>query len=201
MLDVFTDEEVFEAKRIVERFKKPKEKLDVFYDLCFCVLVPQTRFSTVFSVIQKLKDNKFYSTHVTRENLLELISSIRFKNRKADYLLKMKYEFDLFYAQLNEVLIETDSDSRAKRKFVIGRIKGMGLKASSHFLRNLGIDDLAIVDTHILQHLCVKGEKIDYFNIEDEIRYRASSLKVSVAVYDALIWKQRSGTKNENFIY
>jgi thermostable 8-oxoguanine DNA glycosylase len=201
MLDFFTEEEIVNAEKIVERFKKPKEKIDIFYNLCFCILVPQTRFSTVSTVIQKLKDNGFYSSQISREKLLELISSIRFKNRKVDYLLKMKNEYDLFYSKLNEVLLQTDSDSRAKRKFVIGRIKGMGLKASSHFLRNLGLDDLAIVDTHILQHLCVKDKKFDYFNIEDEIRFRAASLNVSVAVYDALIWKQRSGTKDENFIY
>lgn len=200
-IDFFSDEEISSAKTIVERFKKPKDKFDIFYNLCFCVLVPQTRFSTVSSVVQILKDNEFHSKQISREKLLELISSIRFKNRKVDYLLKMKYEFDIFHVQLNEVLAQTDIDSRAKRNFVIGRIKGMGLKASSHFLRNLGIDDLAIVDTHILQHLCVKDKNFDYFNIEDEIRVRASNLNVSVAIYDALIWKQRSGTKDENFIY
>ncbi|MDD5650017.1 MAG: hypothetical protein PHF86_06340 [Candidatus Nanoarchaeia archaeon] len=196
----FTKDQIAQAKEIVQRFKKPKTKLDVFYNLCFCVLVPQTKFKTVLSVINMLKDEKFYARPIHREALLKIISTIRFKNRKVDYLLAAKYKFEEFYKKLSP-LLESERDTRAIRSFVVGEIKGIGLKAASHFLRNLGIEDLAIVDTHILQHLCVTGKKFDYFSIEDEVRARAISQGVSVAVYDALVWGQRSGTKDYDFIY
>jgi N-glycosylase/DNA lyase len=181
----FEKDQIAQAKEIVQRFKKEKTKTDVFYNLCFCILVPQTKFKTVLSVINRLKDERFYARPMYREELLKIISSIRFKNRKVEYLLAAKYKFDEFHKKLN-LMLESERDTRAIRAFVVREIKGVGLKAASHFLRNLGIEDLAIVDTHIIKFLELEQRSFNYFKIEDEIRDRASKLNVSVAVFELL---------------
>jgi N-glycosylase/DNA lyase len=200
MFDNFSNIEIEKAKHVVEKFKTPKSKDEVFYNFCFCILVPQSRFKTILEVVERLKKIKFYGEQISRDNLLLLIHDVRFKNRKVDYLLDFKQKFDIFYEEFKSKF-ETVSDTRTLREFVKGRIKGMGLKASSHLLRNLGIEDLAIVDTHILQHLDIKDKKFDYFKIEDELRYRATKTNVSLAVYDALIWSQRAKVNEEKFVY
>lgn len=200
-MEKFSEEELNSASRVIQKFKhKTDSKVDIFYKLCFCILVPQTKFKTVYKVVEELKQASFYGEIISKQQLLKLISSVRFKNRKSDYLLKAKYEFDAFYYDLN-VVLESELDSRAKRKFVIGRIKGLGLKAASHFLRDLGVTDLAIVDTHILKHLGVIDKKFDYFTIEDKIRDQAYNHNISVAEYDAIIWSRMSKTNEDIFIY
>lgn len=196
----FDNREIKKASLIVQRFKQIKTKHNVFYNMCFCILVPQTKFKIVFETIELLKNAQFFFKSINKEELLDVISSIRFKSRKFDYLLQAKLGFEQFYKELI-LILESERDTRVIRKFVVGRIKGMGLKASSHFLRNIGIEDLAIVDSHILQYFGYKDKKIDYFKVEDQIRDRAKNLGISIAVYDALIWGQKSGTNYDKFIY
>ena len=61
---------------------------------------------------------------------------------------------------------------------MIKNIKGLGYKESSHFLRNIGFDDYAIIDFHIVDIL-VKHNLIErpksltkrkYLEIEDTLR-------------------------------
>lgn len=196
----FTKQQIEKSIEIVKRFKKQKTKDEVFYNLCFCTLVPQTKFKIVLRVVGALKQENFYVKTICREDLLKLISSIRFKNRKVDYLLFNKHKFEDFWSKLS-IMLESESDTRAIRTFVVNETKGLGLKAASHFLRNLGIEDLAIVDTHILQHLHIYDKKFDYFSVENEIQNQANQLGVSIAVYDALIWGQQSRTNEVDFIY
>jgi N-glycosylase/DNA lyase len=195
----FSEDEITKAKNIVSRFKKEKSKIDVFYNLCFCILVPQTKFKTVSKVIENLKQSCFFSNYLSRETVLFLISSIRFKNKKVDYLLKLKYSFDVLYKNLDKIL-KSDCDSKIKRIFVVKNIKGIGLKAASHFLRNMGIEDLAIIDSHIIKFLGIT-KKFNYLKIENDLKEQAKKYKISLAVYDALIWKQMSKTEEQNFIY
>lgn len=196
----FTTEEIEKASRIIQRFKLQKSKHAIFYNFCFCILVPQTKFKTVLEVVCRLKENYFFGKRITRQELIILISKVRFKNRKADYLLKFKYEFDSFW-DIFKTYLETDGDSRAKRAFIVNRIKGMGLKVASHFLRNLGCDDLAIVDVHILKYLGIKNKNFNYLEIEDELRAQALKLGVSVAVLDAMIWSRGANIDESLFIF
>jgi N-glycosylase/DNA lyase len=196
----FTSTEIDQAIEIVQRFQKLKTKHDIFYNFCFCILVPQTRFKTILRVVEELKQIKFYSTPIPREKLLETIQRARFKSRKADYLLSFKYSFEKFYPEFMKVL-KSETDPVAKRKFVVGRIKGMGNKAASHLLRNLGEVDLAIIDVHILRYLEIKDKKYDYIKVEQEIRDRAKAQGVSIAVLDALIWSKGANIGKDQFVF
>ena len=40
-----------------------------------------------------------------------------------------------------------------RREWLVKNIKGLGFKEASHFLRNIGFDDYAIIDSHILDLL------------------------------------------------
>ena len=45
------------------------------------------------------------------------------------------------------------SDGRDLRAWLVREVKGLGWKEASHFLRNIGFRDLAILDRHILRNL------------------------------------------------
>ena len=194
-----TDEDIKQAKKIIGDFKKHKTDEEVFYNFCFCILVPQTKFSATLKIVEHLKQLDFLYKDV--DELPEIIKASRYKNRKAKYLLEMKQKFSQTIDVLRS-LLELKFDSFDIRKYLIYNIKGMSFKASSHFLRNLGVEDLAIVDIHILNYFKIeKKSKWDYIEVENKMKKLAKKHNVSIAVLDALIWKSYSKTNWENFIY
>ena len=196
-----TDNDIRIAKEIIFQFKKHKTKKEIFYNFCFCVLVPQARFTTVSKVVQRLIESKFYeSLMFEKESLLLLIKEIRFKSRKVEFLLSLKNDFESIYVEFLPIL-RSDADPLAKRKWLVNRIYGMGMKSASHFLRNNGEDDLAIIDTHVLKFLNIETKKFDYLKTEEEFKKQAKKYQVTVAVLDALVWKLYSGVEWDKFVY
>lgn len=196
----FNEEQIEKAIKVVSNFKKPKTKKDVFYNFCFCILVPQCRFKTVFQVVDTLKRHDFYKSLLSKLDVLELIKEVRFKNIKANHLIAFKENYSTFYPEFKAIL-DSDCDPRIKRNFVVSRTKGLGLKASSHLLRNLGEERLAIVDTHVLKYLEITSKKFDYIKVEDTLREQSKQFGVSIAVLDAMIWSSYSKVDDNKFIY
>lgn len=181
---------------IRERFDSPKSRMEIFYHLSFCLLVPQARHSSALDVVERLKQLNFHRTH--RDDLEEILKPVRFKKQKAIYLNLMKESFPLVLDVLNQ-----DHKGRMTRRILIKMIKGLGPKASSHFLRNMGHMDLAILDTHSLRFLGVESPRtlVQYECIEDEYALKASSYGLTVGEFDMLIWKLGSGIRWEDFVF
>jgi len=80
---------------------------------------------------------------------------------------------------------------------LVENIKGIGLKESSHFLRNLGFENFAIVDRHVLKIL-KEREVIDkipktltkkrYLEIEEKLKNIAKSLNLNLAELDLYLF-------------
>jgi N-glycosylase/DNA lyase len=81
-------------------------------------------------------------------------------------------------------------------------IPGLGLKESSHFLRNIGIRGLVILDRHILKHL--KALKIigripasltpkRYYAIEKKWLKYSKEVGIPMDELDLLFWSMETG--------
>lgn len=100
--------------------------------------------------------------------------------------------------------LSSDSKSEDKRLVILDLVSGLGMKTASHFLRNMGIEDLAIIDTHIVKFLNKKSgpkSKKEYLEMEKEFKNLAKSLDIPVATLDAIVWKRYSGTEWTVFDY
>ena len=193
----FSPNDIIQVKHIIENFAKNKTEQDVFYNLCFCLLVPQAKFNKILEVVERLQKHNFYKIDIPIKELTELIKESRFKNRKASHLLSMKSQFD-------DVLkcFKSHTNYLEKRNWLVDNIMGFGMKAASHFLRNMGGKDLAIIDTHILKFLKLNSiKKYNYMYVEDQFRQIASLNNLYVAELDALVWQQYSKTPWSDFIY
>ena len=81
-------------------------------------------------------------------------------------------------------------------------VKGLGYKEASHFLRNVGYKDIAILDRHILRVLH-ENEIIQetpkqltrrrYFMIENLMQNIAEDLDISLAELDLFLWHTKTG--------
>ena len=88
-----------------------------------------------------------------------------------------------------------------RRRWLVDNIKGLGYKEASHFLRNIGYDDYAIIDTHILDILAryriIKQPKTltkkNYLKIEGHLQKIARQTKLTLAELDLYLWFLETG--------
>jgi N-glycosylase/DNA lyase len=181
-----------EIKLRLEDFKRND---DHFYELCFCALTPQSNAYRCDECIKVLKNNKFISNDFRIENILRKYT--RFHNNKSKYLLKIKDEKDKIFNELDKLI-----DPVAKRDYIVKNVKGLGLKEASHFLRNIGYTNLAILDRHILNNLhklkvikelpkTLTPKK--YLEIERLFQVFSKKINIPMDELDLLFWSMQTG--------
>ncbi|MEK6833841.1 MAG: hypothetical protein AABY32_07395 [Nanoarchaeota archaeon] len=196
-MEVVTDElEII--KNIKNKYFIPtKSDEQIFYDLCFCLCVPQITYRKNKKIQDQLKSFNFYANDIPLEQLYITLKPTRFYRNKTKSLLnaKNKFNFILDVVRSNKTELE-------KRKLLVDNIFGFGMKTSSHFLRNQGAIDLAIIDTHILKYLNANQprNKKEYLFLEDVFRNCAKGNGLSVVELDMMIWKSQSGISWDEFI-
>ena len=87
------------------------------------------------------------------------------------------------------------------REWLVKNVKGIGYKETSHFLRNIGFDDFAIIDFHIIDILA-KYDLIEkpkaltrkkYLEIEKILKKIAEKSGLNLAELDLYLWYMETG--------
>jgi N-glycosylase/DNA lyase len=82
------------------------------------------------------------------------------------------------------------------------RIKGLGYKEASHFLRNIGLKGYAILDKHILRALAElkiideakpPNTRSKYLSIEQRLKNFACQLEIDFDEMDLVLWSLKTG--------
>ena len=82
------------------------------------------------------------------------------------------------------------------------RIKGLGYKEASHFLRNIGLKGYAILDKHILRALAElkiiddpkpPNTRSKYLTIEQQLKNFACRLEIDFDEMDLVLWSLKTG--------
>jgi N-glycosylase/DNA lyase len=82
------------------------------------------------------------------------------------------------------------------------RIKGLGYKEASHFLRNVGLKGYAILDKHILRSLAElkiidepkpPNTRSKYLRIEQQLKNFACQLEIDFDEMDLVLWSLKTG--------
>jgi len=183
-----------ENKKIIkaklEEFSKNK---DYFYELCFCLLTPQSNAKKCYEAVKILKQKGFLNNNFNIKPILK--TRTRFYNNKSRYLLELKNKYKLIQQNLKE-------NSEETREFLVKEVKGLGYKESSHYLRNIGYRNLAILDRHILNNLkklnVIKEipktiTKAKYFEIESKFKNFSKKINIPMDELDLLFWGMQTG--------
>lgn len=169
-----------------------------FYELVYCLLTPQSSAVNADKAVRALQRDNFQNASIDPEPLLHHQEYyIRFHKTKAKRLIAMKESYaDLFPHLTN------GSSSIELRAWLVKNVKGIGWKEASHFLRNIGHRNLAILDRHILKNLVRVGaissvpkSLTEKRYLEVERKFMSFSRKTGIPMdeLDLLFWSLETG--------
>lgn len=182
-----------EIKSRLQDFKKVKGN-DLFYELCFCILTPQSSGFRADECVQVLRKNNFLKNNFNPKPTLK--KKIRFHNNKTKYLLLVKKQFSEIKDNLQT------KNKEELREWLLKNIKGYGKKEVAHFMRNIGYENVAILDRHILKNLKKHNviEEIPksltpkkYEEIEGNFKDFSKKINIPMDHLDLLFWARETG--------
>jgi N-glycosylase/DNA lyase len=185
-----------EIRNRLKEFKKIEDENLLFKELCFCILVANTNLEKTLEIWKKIDDG--FLKYNKKQLSLKLKSlGYRFYNKRADYILYNRKIKKIIKEKIKEL------SSFYLREWLVKNLKGIGFKEASHFLRNIGFKDFAILDRHILRFLfknkIIKEipsnlSKRKYLEIENKLKNLANKLNITLSELDFLIFYLETGT-------
>jgi len=156
-------------------------------ELAFCISTANSSAISGLKFQKRLENPSVNILSALRE------AGVRFYNRKMVYIREAFSNFD-------KIIRALEFENKAARRELL-KVKGLGMKEASHFLRNVGRRDVAIIDRHILRWLVEKEyiEKIPtlterkYVEIEKTLSEIAEEFDCSLAELDLRIWAEMTG--------
>lgn len=169
----------------------------LFRELCFCILTANTSSEMGTRVLAQLTDKDLLELDLKLLNSKLKTLSCRFYNKRSEYIVLARNVKNL------KVELEKYSLSTDKRVFLARTVKGIGFKESSHFLRNTGHFDLAILDKHvknILYEHNIISERLrsksltesEYLEIENKLAKIAKTLNMTQGELDYYLWYMKT---------
>lgn len=184
------------AKKITdfENIGKKSSK-EIYLELCYCLLTANFNAKKSIDIQNKIGSG---FARLSLEQLSDKLKEYghRFPNTRANFI----YLSRIYKDNLKEELFKNKTEEN-KRDWLVKNIKGLGYKEASHFLRNIGYKDLAIIDFHIIDIL-VDNKKIEkpktitkakYLEIENILRKLAKKVNLSLAELDLYLWFLETG--------
>ncbi len=170
-----------------------------FYELCYCLCTPATKAHHALAVIDILRHRHFYRAPLPVDELEALLRTpshyVRFHRTKAHRLAKLHQVFPRVWQLRHAAMPAT-----AKRRSLVHLVEGLGMKEASHFLRNTGLRELAILDRHIVSWMQRFGLPVqlpksaaEYERVEALFAYLAQQLALPAEELDLLLWFLSTG--------
>lgn len=181
----------------LDDFLKVKKR-DYFYELVYCLLTPQSSARNADKVVKKLKAMEFHKTNFNPELILSQKENyIRFHKNKSRWLVEMKKNYSQIYK-----CITNGNNNHEIREWLVKNVKGLGYKEASHFLRNIGRGEFAILDRHILRNLYrlkvirkipKSLSRKKYLDIENKFKKFSREIGIPIDELDLLFWYMETG--------
>ena len=173
-------------------------------ELVYCIFTAgasaKMGLRSVEAVRPLLKDGK--SGAMTRA--LVAAGAHRFPNARPKYVVTTRDYLKTACAMRLRDQLQSFRDPFERRDWLAGerRIKGLGYKESSHFLRNIGFKGYAILDKHIvrcLSELSVidspkpPATRNRYLDIEARMQTFADQVGIDFDELDLVLWSMKTG--------
>ena len=178
---------------------------EVFAEMAFCILTPQSKAKNAWLAITNLVENGLLYNGKAEE-MVEFLNIVRFKNNKSRYLVELRKLMTRNGELQPKKILSEIGDTFEKRKWILKNVKGMGLKEANHVLRNLGFgENIAILDRHILRNLKALNviEEIPksitekkYYEIEEKMRNYSKFCKIDMDELEKVALEKKETRNN-----
>lgn len=178
--------------------RRSEKSYSWFEELVFCILTANSSAVVGLRCVKALKEKDYIfhgSKGVVRKTLEE--GGHRFAVRRAEYIVLARKGSK----ELKENVLRM-GNAMAAREWLVKNFKGIGWKEGSHFLRNVGFPDLAILDRHVLRVMSEYGlikeearslSKKKYLEYENILRKVSSEIRMPMGELDLYLWYMRKG--------
>ena len=186
--------------RVAEFLRVHEEDTYVWFEeLAYCLLTAYSSAERGQLCVDALCD----CGALTAGSLEEVAETLRrqghrFADRRAEYIVEARR-----LAPGLKRTIQGFTNTGEARRWLVENVKGLGWKESSHFLRNVGYLDLAILDRHIIanmrEHGLVQDEggkgltKRRYLEYERLLKEVADRVGMALGEMDLYLWYRKTG--------
>ncbi|MEM4186258.1 MAG: N-glycosylase/DNA lyase [Candidatus Caldarchaeum sp.] len=188
-----------EIAKALEGFKQSRNNTEqILEELVFCLCTPQTMAQNALKAVQEIKDQGLFKkpdrakiSHILKK------SGVRFHRTKAKRIISMLKTYPAVIERIN-----AGGNQDMLRDFLVETVDGFGMKEASHFLRNIGYENVAIIDRHILRYLKSEGvvkknikhlTRKRYLDVEKKFIELALKYGFKPAERDLLVWSASTG--------
>jgi N-glycosylase/DNA lyase len=175
---------------------KWKNNSEWFSELCFCLLTANSKASTALNIQKELGPQGFCNACSEDVKTCIISNKHRFHNNKTNFIIRAREHLNI------KDKITSFNSSFNAREWLVKNIKGFGYKEASHFLRNVGYTNLAILDRHILrllhEHNYIKEvpkslSKKNYYEIEKVLQFIGEKVGMNQSELDLYLWYSKTG--------
>jgi len=167
-----------------------------FSELCFCILTANSTARLAIRIQQEIGAEGFLT--LPEEEIARTLERLghRFSERRAQYIVQARE-----FSHIKNLVVGIGNEGQA-RQWLVENVMGLGYKEASHFLRNVGYDNLAILDRHILRIMreydmvqeIPKGlTRRRYVNLEARLQGLATRLNMPLSRLDLYLWYMKTG--------
>ncbi|MBS3121354.1 N-glycosylase/DNA lyase [Candidatus Woesearchaeota archaeon] len=176
---------------------------ETFKELCFCIMTANFQAEKSIFIQKEIGDGFL---NLSEKKLAEKLKKLghRFPNTRAKYICEARKFKDELTENLNKLNKHSKQYNEFKfREWLVENIKGIGYKEASHFLRNIGYTNIAIIDFHIIDVLAKynliekpKSKSLPrkkYIEIEKVLRKIGEKADLNLAELDLYLWYMETG--------
>lgn len=179
---------------------EPDERL--WEEMVFCFFTGGCSARMGLRSIEAVRPLLITGTH--EELMNALVGTHRYPRARSGYIVASRdFLQEHCNLELRKKLDSFDNDLE-RRDWLVKekRIKGLGYKEASHYLRNIGFKGYAILDKHILRSLA-ELEIIDdpkppntrskYLRVEESLKNLAELTEIDFDELDLVLWSMKTG--------
>ena len=183
---------------------KTADDARLWEEMVFCIFTAGASAKMGLKSVETLRPLLESGAHQEMTSALIAAGAHRFPNARPGYVIVTRnYLRELCSMRLRERL-SNFPDPIERRDWLAQdpRVKGLGYKEASHFLRNIGFKGYGILDKHIVRSL-YELKVIDspkpptsrgkYLYAEEKMRRFAKSAGINFDELDLLLWSMKTG--------
>jgi N-glycosylase/DNA lyase len=180
----------------------PDERL--WEELVFCIFTAGASARMGFKAVDAIRPLLAQGKRRQMTNALRRAGAHRFPVERPGYIVITR---DYLREHCDMALrrkLESFRDPIERRDWLAQekRIKGLGYKESSHFLRNIGFPGYAILDKHVMS--CLQDLKVvetakppatrtRYLEVEQKLKLFAQDIRIDFDELDLVLWSMKTG--------